>query len=52
MHLPDQLAGPLIAAARSAFTDGLAVAAVVSAPVLLLLAVLSVVLLGRATRQP
>ena len=44
-HLPADLATPLIDAARSAFTNGFAVAAIVSAPVLILLAGLSVVLL-------
>lgn len=46
-HLPDRLATPLIDAARSAFTDGFAVAAIASVPVLILLAGLSVVLLRK-----
>ena len=45
--LPAALANPLIDAARSAFTDGFAIAAIVSVPVLVLLAVLSVVLLRK-----
>jgi DHA2 family multidrug resistance protein-like MFS transporter len=46
-RLPAALADPLIDAARSAFTDGFAIAAIVSAPVLIALAVLSVVLLRK-----
>lgn len=45
--LPTAVANPLIDAARSAFTDGFALAAVVSVPVLVLLAALSVVLLRK-----
>jgi DHA2 family multidrug resistance protein-like MFS transporter len=45
LHLSVRLATPLIDAARSAFTDGFAVAAIACVPVLLLLAALSVVLL-------
>lgn len=44
-HLPARLATPLVGAARSAFTNGFAVAAIASVPVLILLAALSVVLL-------
>lgn len=51
-HLPVRLAGPLIGAANSAFTNGFAVAAIASAPVLVLLAVLSVVLLRKLGNGP
>ncbi|HJP78321.1 MAG TPA: MFS transporter [Pseudonocardiaceae bacterium] len=44
-QLPARLATPLIDAARSAFTNGFAVAAIASVPVLIVLAALSVVLL-------
>jgi MFS transporter, DHA2 family, multidrug resistance protein len=46
-HLPARLATPLVDAARLAFTHGFAVAAFVSAPVLVLLGVLSAVLLRK-----